>query len=293
MTENDNTKEKLVETYAEDMARVIENDRSGMIKKIIHEEEQHEIVKKNLSPQSKRNRLFMVVGFLMIIVAFVTLYYLFFIKEIPTVPIEEQFTPLIFNDKSSFIEIKDLKKDGIAQIVSNAVNATEVKMGGVEGFYLTYNKKPVGLRQFLSLIQSSFDPGQNTVFVHDNFLLGVVNSDTKPASPDASQGGDFFILIKVRSIEDIFQSLRSWENKMFLDLHGFFGIDISSTTKDLLTKDFEDTIVQNKNARVLKDADGKTIMMYVLADDNSVIIANTENAVREVMRRLASSQIEK
>jgi len=294
MTRDDDTKEKLVETYAEDMANVIENDRSGLIRKIIHEEEQHEIVKKNLSPTSKRNRIFMFVSFLLILFGFFIFLYFLSTREPSTVPVEKQFVPLIFTDKSVYLEIKDLnKKEEIAQVVLNKVNTTEVKKGGLEGIYLVKNKKIVGLREFLTLTESNFFPNEDPFFVKDNFLMGVVNGETKPVSTDASQGGDFFLLIKVRAIADVFDSLRAWENKMFSDLRGFFGISLSAETKHLLIKDFEDGIVQNKNARILYDDEKNIIMVYVLADDNSVIIANTESTVREIMLRLASSRIEK
>lgn len=283
MDKENKTQAKIVETYAQDMAKVIEDDKSGLIKKIIRGEEQHEIEKKNLSPESKKNKFFMILGLLFILLGFATFTYFFIKRDIPTVPVEQQFTPLIFTDKSIFIEVKDLKKDEIAQTVFNAVNTAQVKKGGVEGMYLTYDKKITGLRQFLQLIKSNLALSVDTLFVKDNFLMGVVNGETK----------DFFVLIKVRSIADIFESLRAWENKMFSDMHGFFGVDITAETKYLLTANFTDTIVQNKNARILYDKDKKIIMMYVLADDNSIIISNTENAVREIMLRLASSRVKK
>jgi hypothetical protein len=281
------TQNKIVETYAEDMAKVIENDKSGLIKKIIHEEEEHEIEKKNLSPESRKNKFFMLVGLLFIILGLITFFYFLMTKDVPTVSIEKQFTPLIFNDKSVFVEVKDLKKDEIAQTVFNEVNTTEVKNGGVEGIYLTEDKKMVYLRRFIALLKSNFVPGaegsDNMLFVNDNFLMGVVNTETK----------DFFILLKTRSIADIFESLRAWESKMFFDLHGFFGLNISPETKYLLTKGFQDGIVENQNARILYDSNNKIVLMYVLANDNSVIITNTENAAREIMFRLSASQIKK
>ena len=90
---------------------------------------------------------------------------------------------------------------------------------------------------------------------------------------------------------------------MFSDLHGFFGVDISPETSYLLTKNFEDGIVGNKNARILyrtsEEGEGsapsslptanKIVMMYVFADDTSVVIANTDKAAREIMLRLAGS----
>jgi hypothetical protein len=278
----------IVETYADDMAKVIENDTQGLVKKIIHGEEEHEMEKRNLSPQSKKNRLFMLGGILLIILALTTLsFFIFKTKKVDTVEVEKQFVPLIFNDQSAYLEISGLKKDEIVQTVFNEVNNTKVKVGGVEGIYLTENKQIIGLRRFIALIKGNFIPGENTLFVKDDFLLGVMLTGLKSASPTA---GNFFILLKVRSTADIFDSLRIWENKMLIDLHGFLGIDISNDTNYLFTKDFEDSIVENKNARVLYNKDGNTVLMYIFVDDNFVIITDSQIVAHEIMLRLASGE---
>ena len=53
---------KIVETYADDMAKVLESDTGGLVKKIIHGEEEHEAEKRNFSPESQRNKIFMALG---------------------------------------------------------------------------------------------------------------------------------------------------------------------------------------------------------------------------------------
>ena len=77
---------------------------------------------------------------------------------------------------------------------------------------------------------------------------------------------------------------------MLSDLAPFLSVNISRETNYLFTKDFEDGIVNNKNARILYDKNKKAVLMYIFADDNSVIITDTENAAREIMLRLASSK---
>ena len=278
---------KIVETYAGDMAEVLENDREGLVKKIIHGEEKREEEKKNLSPKSKQNRLFMIVGILFIMLALLILSFFFFKTDINTVKIEEQFTPIIFNDQSAFIEVSSLNKEEIAQTILSEINTTKVKEGGIEGIYLTENKKIIGLRRFITLIKSNFIPGDNPIFINDNFLLGAVNIKINPL--ETTRLG-FFILLKIRGAADIFDALRLWERKMLSDLAPFLSVNISSETNYLFTKDFEDGIVNNKNARVLYDKNKKAVLMYIFADDNSVIITDTENAAREIMLRLASSK---
>lgn len=277
----------VVETYADDMAEVIENDKGGLIKKIIHEEEDEEARKRNLSPESKQNKLFMWVSIMLIFLGLATLSYFLLTREPTTVPVEKQFVPIIFNDQTSFIEVSEFKKAEIQQTVLNQINKTLVKPRAVEGIYLTFNKQKVGLRQFLSLIKSSLVIPKEDILVSDDFLMGVVNVGTVPEN--INRGG-FFILMKVRTVTDIFSAVRAWESKMFFDLHGFLGYALTSETTYLLTKDFEDGIVENKNARFLYDKDGKLVLTYVYADDNSVIITNSEEAVKEIVLRIASKK---
>ncbi len=267
-------------TYAEDMAEVIEEDKGGLVKKIIHGEEQHELEKKNFSPQSQKNKFFMFVSFLLVSISIITLFIFTFRNSNPPVIVQKQFVPLIFNDQNAFFEVQGFKKDEVTQTIFHEVSSTKVKHGEVEGIYLTENKQIIGLREFFNLIQANLAfPSRD--FLYDNFLSGVVNADTH----------DTFILMKVRSLPDVFDSMRNWEGKMFSDLHGIFGIDINAGTNYLQTKDFSDLIVANKNARVLYDKDNKIVMMYVYADDNSVLITNTAQATEEIILRLASSQI--
>lgn len=276
----------IVTTYTADMARVLENDTEGLVKKIIKEEEGREKEKKNVSPTSKKNKLFISISIVFWVLALAILSYLLFNEEINTVPVERQFTPLIFNDKTTFLEVFGLEKEEIARTVLNRMKSTEVKIGGIEGVYLMENKQIVGLRRFVSLIKANFAPNHNPLFVSDNFLMGIVNNKTDVAE-FTNEG--FFILLKIRSMADIFDALRAWEKKMFFDLYGFLGINLSSETNYLLIKNFEDGIVENKNARIIYDNEGGIALMYVFADDNSVVITNSKRAVHEIILRLSSA----
>ena len=80
---------------------------------------------------------------------------------------------------------------------------------------------------------------------------------------------------------------------MLYDLRAFFEIPINSSTSYLFTKNFEDGVVKNKNARILYDQNGQIVLMYVFVDDTSLVIANKINAISEVMFRLSSSQLKK
>ncbi len=292
MEENNQIKHGHVETFAEDMAKVIESDRGGLVKNIIHQEEEKERQKQKLSPESRKNKFFVIGGSVLFLVALGVLSYFIFRTEIHTVEIPPQFTPIIFHDESSLLDIAGLDKDKLAKFVFDSANETKVKIGGIEALYLVLNKQIIGVKEFLGIIKSSFVLPMDgaTSIVSDRFLMGVMNNQL---SSTQEISHDFFILLRFRSVAEVFNNMRIWEDKMFFDLHDFFGVNISTTTKDFLTKSFENGIVENKNARILYDQDHNVVIMYVFIDNNSVIITKNPIVVREVTLRLGSSQIKK
>ncbi len=292
---------KVAQTFADDMASVIGNDQGGgLVKKIIQGEELHEEEKKNLSTESTKNKFFMFVGLLLLVVG-VSISVIFFHKSVaPTVPIATPFTPLVFTDKSAYLPIDGFSKEEIVHTILNEANTSEVKIGGVEGIYLTLDKKVVGFRDFATLLKLNFVP-ESDALVSDNFLMGVVNDvvvpDINVDQSVISTSKDFFILMKVKSVPEVFSMFGDWENKLFFDLHSLFGLGISSETETLLTKDFTNGIIENKNARILYQDDNVDVpavaLMYVFADDHSVVLTNARSGAKELMMRLASSQVEK
>ncbi|MEK7588868.1 MAG: hypothetical protein AAB438_03560 [Patescibacteria group bacterium] len=301
MIKDKKTQAKFIETYTDDMMKVIDQNEGGVIRKIIQEQEEHEALKENFSPQSKRNRVFLIFSLFFILCAVGAFVFLFLKKDDGIVEIAPQFSPLIFTDKTKFLEIDKLSGEQIVEKIVNEANISELKPGGIHGVYLTLDKKIVGLSDFLKMIKSNLVFTADN-FVSDNFLLGVTSrvtnieveqDPTKIAPPPTTRGGDLFILVKIRSFTDVFKEMRLWENKMFVDMHDFFSIPLTVDTSYLLTKSFEDDIIQNKNARVLRDKDANIVMMYVYADDNSIVIANTEESTREVIIRLVGSKVKK
>lgn len=282
--ENDNKiKHIQVETLAKDMADAISDNKGGLIKQIIHEQEMHEAQKINLSPESKRNQIFMLVSFVLIVLSLTAISYFALSQQtVFTGEVQTRATSEIFLDQTEFKEISGLTKEQIVQTLKNELSTTKIKTGGVEGLYLTENKKIVGFKRFISLLEGNF-PTTSFNLVDDNFLIGISNQETK----------NLFMLLGVRSFSDIFDSMHVWENKLFFDFHGFFGVDISSDTKYLLTKNFENGTVLNKNSRILYDKNNKIVIMYVFTDDKSVVITNSENAAKETILRLSSSRVKK
>ncbi len=277
-----------VETYADDMAKIIGDNKNGVIKKIIQEQEEHDAEVEKKSPEHKWNKIFLYAGIALVLLTFLLVSLVFiFRQQIFSVEVKPAYVPIIFTDKTIFNELSGLTKEEVAQTISSEAKTVEVKQGGVEGIYLTKDKKIIGLRDFFKLIEAKLDQSK-IEFISDNFLLGAVNEE-ESAEPTKN----LFFLIQMRSAADIFDAMRGWEKKMFYDLHGYFGIELNTDTNYLLEKNFEDGIIQNRNARILRDNNGKIVMMYIYAENSSLIITDSETAATEIILRLASAQVQK
>ena len=282
---------KTIHTYADDMAKVVEGNEPGLIKRIIEDQEKNEAFNANVSPSSRRNKTFIIISFIFVVLA-ITLFSVFFIfnKKIFTVMVSPQYAPLVFTDQNYSFEISGLNKEKVTQNIVAETNNTKIQPGELEGIYFLENKNVIGFKRFNSFIESNLTTDQIKA-VNDNFLTGIVNN--KKTDPSLPVSKNLFFLLRINSFQDVFNNMRTWESKMLYDLHGFFGLDLNAETNYLFTKDFEDGFVLNKNARILYDQDGKIILMYVFIDDNFVIISNNEMTISEVMNRISSSKTAK
>ena len=275
----------VVRTYAEDMASAVDNIHGEEIKKLIERDEEFNKEEENLSPESKKNKFLMILSGVLVLAAIIIIYLVIQLnKKINTVipvPIE-QSSSIIFTDQNKSIAIDGLTKDEIIKTINLEVSTADLKNGGLEAIYLTENNQTVGFNKFLQLLGITV-PEEISGYTDDNFLIGVHNGETK----------SFFMLLKVRSFVDIFPGFKIWENKMFLDLHSLFGSDINIDTKDLLTKDFVDSIVGNKNARTLYDKNNKVVLEYVYADETSVVVISNDETANEIMKRLSTGTVKK
>jgi hypothetical protein len=279
--ENVPQKSGVVKTYAEDMANAIDHVEGGMIRQIIQEQEEGQKRKENVSPESTKNRILMLISSVLLISAFVSLFFAFNSKgKVPTVEPVKQMKNMIFVEQNKFLEIEGFSKTQIIETIKNEVADVQLKNGGIEAIYLTEGKNVVTFARFMELIKSNV-PSEVTGYTNNSFMIGVYNNNDEKS---------LFILMKVKSFTDIFPGMKIWENKIWGDLHDLFDMELNAETKYLLTKNFEDGIINNKNSRALYDTEKNKILEYVFVDETSVIIITNSNAVKEVMDRLYSAQ---
>ncbi len=278
-----------LKTFSQDVAKAVEKNEGTIVRELLEEQTERDIEEKEFSPESKKNRFFIFGGMGLFILAliFVIIVFVsssnFFAKDITL-----RTSPVIFVEENDFLDITGLEKDKIVEKIRLFNNSKSFKIKSIVSFYLTEKNKIVGFKEFMQKINADVKDNYFSV-IDDVFMFGLI--DTREGAIVSSVGGDMFMLIKVKSFSDVFPVFRDWENKIFINLAPLWGFDLNMDNAYLLTKDFEDDFIFNKNARVLKDLNGDIVFMYIFVDENTVVFAKDGKVLNEIVARILAGRV--
>ncbi len=222
-----------------------------------------------------------------------------FVTGHPPVIIAPSVPSLIFADEHA--ELKgtsyDLQK-GLVDLASRSLPS-----GGVAVAYITYSTTTAkGDTVTLpaeggALISAMGLPAPQILLrnVDAASTVGVVHAgeETRP-----------FFLLRVASFERTFAGMLDWEPSMAADLLLFYppypaevqepvGTStgpVLRTEESIFSVSFVDEVVDNHDVRVLRDASGRSVLLYGYRDKQTLIIARDEAAFSELLKRLASTR---
>lgn len=89
-------------------------------------------------------------------------------------------------------------------------------------------------------------------------------------------GNDLFIVLKVSTFDTAFAGMLAWEESIQSDFSPLFNTNQSRADA------FTDTLVSNKNTRLLKDVNNEDVLTYTFTNKNTILITST----RTVLERL-------
>jgi len=88
-----------------------------------------------------------------------------------------------------------------------------------------------------------------------------------------------FLQLEISSFENAYSNMLSWERTIALDLLGF----ITEIEENRLNANFEDQIILEKDARVLRKIDGRTALIYSFLNKNTLFITNRTETFRAIV----------
>ncbi|MEI8130347.1 MAG: hypothetical protein WCG55_02465 [bacterium] len=273
-----------IRTFSSDLAEAVREHGGSVVRVAIEEEEKHKQEVEDMSIRSRSNMLFVVGGFIVVISAIILFSLIYSNKKAaivaPTVTQPTIPSSLITSENADIISVSGIQtQDVVAKIQHIAVNP-KIQSGQVDNIILSNDgtanpNTRVPASAFLSLI-GTHAPTSFLQSLLPDYMVGSVFSDH----------GSLFLVIHGTAHDYLLSGMLSWEPYLFNDMKALFALDQSTfTTAQLESLPFQDTLIENREARAVLDVNQKPLFYYTFLDTNTVLFAKDTTIMTEVVSR--------
>ncbi len=271
-------------TYSTDLAKAVRKDEMAVIKVALEQELLRKEEESTNSPASSRNKTYITLGILIILLTLGGVAGTYYIKKnrTPDVVITETKIPTLINaEGTTSIEVGGLADSKIIEITKSTIANVAGQENQITNIYFTDSrsgaKKIIPTNEFLAGMKSAI-PQALIQTLSANFMLGLFTKDNLHHP---------FLILKTNDFQTAFANMYDWEKNLFSDF--FLPFSLPSNADNFTTK-WTDLLVENKDTRVLKQDDGTIILLYGFADDKTLIITDGQESFKEVITRVQSTR---
>jgi len=250
---------KSIRTYESDIAETVGKNKESVIsigvKEQTKRQEQGIVLEKKSSNRTLLYfSLFLIVAGVLIIGMFV-----WYSKQPHAPELKEIVTSIIVSDKEVPSSATD--KAGIISALAESAGEkdgiTEIKFGAKT-------------TEDLFRVLTSGAPASLIRALGDEYMLGTAHDKV-------------FLIVRVDSFDQAFAGMLEWEKLLPENLGSLFSESSNPTGS------FTDTIVRNRDTRSLKDASGKTLLLYSFLDSKTLLFTGSEDAFSELLNAYNST----
>lgn len=269
-------------TYASDIAETMRREKGSIIKIALAEQNRRDEYQKKKNPTSTKNLIVMLLGMALIIGGIMIFVYAVLLRSKPVsvTNVNPTLPTLIFSENQVQIDVTNLNRNELLTDIDNQVASKTLGDKTINNLYLSYkngtSQNPYSSTAFFQKLGIEI-PDELFQNLFPGFMLGIYNQ---------KDNNKLFLILKTKDFNETFLALRDFEPNMLSAFLRLFKIDTSKYGKAIFSKDFETGTLFNKEARLLKDPAGQTILSYIFLDPNTVMITTSTDAVEEVIKRL-------
>lgn len=278
---------KTVRTYLTDMADTVRDNEISVIKVALAEQNKHEredLYRKVEGTPTKKVFWF-IGGIILIAIAVGGTYFIVQQKAKQNLP--EQ----IINEKTliSYDEIYLINVTNLNELI-NKINTAknEVNIAGKSDVikFMSLSQEVNGLQEKI-LTQELFGaleftaPSSLVRSLSDSYMIGTYINEVQ----------NLFIILQTKDYEYTYAGMLEWEKTLAGDMLSLFELDTKESRMKISDRGWSDVLINNKNARVLLNEEGKPILYYLFTDKNNLLIASDESTIKEVMTKLILKNI--
>lgn len=299
-----------IRTYKSDVAALMKGNKTSLTDiALAGAEERRETEQVKAAAQApavktkqRKHTLRVVIIVLLLSAAAAALAFVFFIapRNKPAVVNTIAVTPLIFSDKQREIDLTRTGRATALAALTQEVDRVALPLGSLAHLYLTegvgLEKKLISTERFFEILEAR-PPATLVRALKPDFMFGGHVFD----------GNQPFLIFKTTFFENAFAGMLKWEDDMAFDIGPLFVHKKQSLARTpdgktatqtptraareavpLADQHFEDAVVENKDARVVRDGSGKIIFLYTFADRDTLIMTTNESTLKEIIFRMTT-----
>ncbi|MES2931009.1 MAG: hypothetical protein V4665_04490 [Patescibacteria group bacterium] len=279
---------KTLRTYSSDMADAIRENEGTVIKIALAEQKRHERedLYRKAEGTNARKVLLVAGGILLIGIALGAWYFVAQKNEKKNAPVETQAlieTFIAYNSHTFADTTRAMTKTDLADVIRTGTVTTEPP-GSIKAIFLSTSAtgmpQLLPLKDLISTLELSA-PGSLTRSLTDRYMIGTYAAVTAENSKP-----HLFFIFETTDYNQAYAGLLEWEKTMLNDFFAVYGINVAGDRNALFEKPFKDIIIENKDARILYDDQGKDILYYMFMDKNTFVIADSSEALKEIYSRI-------
>jgi len=266
---------RRIRTYGDDMAESIQKGGVSATHIVAAEQDrssrrlQFEFEEK-IPFWKKRSVVISFTGIILIVLV-VTSFYLLKPSATPTPPpntLAHIFTP----DYQKEIVVAGFDASKLKNTLAEERKSASIPVSSILSLDLLeksgVDKKAITTEYFLKTLSTNI-PSSLTRALDETFMAGLY----------AYNGNQPFLVFKVNSYANAFAGMLKWEQYLTNDLGVIF---LERNTLAV----FGDTIIENGDARVIKNENSKIILLYSFPDPQHLVITSNEKTLIEIKKRL-------
>ncbi|MDD2935091.1 MAG: hypothetical protein PHX25_01310 [Candidatus Pacebacteria bacterium] len=288
---------KTIRTYKSDVVEEMKKQKSSLTSMVLAEKDKQQKQGKFVPKIKPNKKMFILLGGTFLVLAIGFAGYLF-IKpntgnENQEITIQQTSTLILPNYKRE-IYVDRVKRDNIITALQKEKAETSIPLGYVIQFFLTTEDKTKSFviedepdYKLLVTAESFFDgieskiPNSLIRNLGQEFIIGY----------HSSLGNNPFLILKVKSYNNVFAGMLEWEKTMYRDLSPVFVKDGSKMSLD--NNPFKDVVVSNRDVRAILNSAGKIELAYSFPNPETLIITNNETTLQELYRRVTNARLER
>jgi hypothetical protein len=297
---------KPIETYQGDIESLVEKNNVSVVSIAAAEaarraaEPPKASVVSSLETRQSWKRFAMVMGGILFVAIAVGLVTLIYIRTRP-VPLQSTAaSPFIIVDATSVIALSrdELTRPILMAQLEDVRSRSALPLGLIGRTFVAETTmtatgevySPIGAEELISILSVNA-PAELLRTLEDEYLLGVHSFDDNQS----------FLIVRADSYTQAYAGMLAWERFIQTDLAPLFtrtprprtldelGADPSPSSPQAFATSFEDAVVENHDARVLRDPFGDMLLVWTFLDRNTIILTTNEYTLREVLSRFATS----